>query len=82
MNGVVTDSAPPPVLPSVGNPFYCAVCGLSCSGPEPWKQHIESARHLKNAALATRAGGLEAGTSMEEVLSTSSNRAASPASSR
>ena len=51
---VSSDSAPPAPPAPAGASFHCAACGITCSGSEPWRQHTQSARHLK---LAAQTGG-------------------------
>ena len=52
-----------PSAPST-DPFYCRYCRVSCSGPEPWRQHVQSAKHLKKQRQwgpASDASGLGGG---------------------
>lgn len=41
-----------PVQPSGsadGATYFCSLCQLSCSGAAPYRQHLDSAKHLKKA---------------------------------
>ena len=52
-NGLVSRCLPP------GGSFYCIVCRLACSGPQPWQQHLRSAKHIKKSQAGTMPSWLE-----------------------
>ncbi|XP_043196756.1 zinc finger RNA-binding protein-like isoform X2 [Amphibalanus amphitrite] len=71
----VSDSDSPTPSPSrrppgaEARPFFCETCQLGCSGPEPWRQHLQSAKHLKRSSLEQAAGGVATGQqSVEHIL--------------
>ncbi|XP_037077538.1 zinc finger RNA-binding protein-like isoform X2 [Pollicipes pollicipes] len=63
-NAVYSQSPEPPSSPTIASEdIYCEVCRLSCSGPAPYKQHLDSAKHIKKI--------MQFGCSLREVISDS-----------
>ena len=34
------------------DPYYCKICNVATSGPAPYQQHLESAKHIKKALVS------------------------------